>query len=187
MLMIRVAEFQMLGTWFLAIWQRLVLLLGWDRPPGEPSGLVAGQRAERFAPPRDLGFDTVLPDLIGRVFLPAGPGRSRIVSLKQVTVGELLGGFQSLAEASAQWPFAAELGTFAAYVVLEGPGWELTVVFGGAAAGKAEYYGRKAGGTPVSGVAGWEALVQALMLSPDYEAVVGFLALGPYWTPFYAV
>ena len=34
MLVFRVAEFQMLGTWFLAVWQQLVLLFGWDRPPG---------------------------------------------------------------------------------------------------------------------------------------------------------
>ena len=61
----------------------------------------------------------------------------------------------------------------------------MTVVFSGDATAKVEYYARKAGGTPVSGVAGWQALAQALMLSPDYEAVVGYLTLGPYWTETY--
>lgn len=186
MLVLRMAEFQVLGVWLLAFWRRVGLLLGWDRPP-EGQRLVASETpSERVGQARDLGFESVLPGMIGRVVLPAGPGQSMIVPLKQVTVSDVFGAFQYLAETRERWPFEAELGRFAAYVVLDGPGWELTVFFGGEATERVEYYARKAsGGAPVSGVTGWEALAQALMLSPDYEAVVGYLALRPYWTGYY--
>lgn len=192
MVMTSIAEFSML-LWLLGFWGMLALFLGWDRPPGEQGpamseGTAGEQPAERLAQLRDLGYDTVLPGLVGRVVLPEGPGRSRIVSLKQVTVSDLFGAFQYLSESREQWPFTSELGSYAAYAALEAPGWELTVYFGGEATAKVEYYARKvSGGAPVSGVAGWEVLAQALVLSPDYEAVVGYLTLGPYWTAYYVV
>jgi hypothetical protein len=51
-----------------------------------------------------------------------------------------------------------------------------------------EFYARKrAVAMQVSGEVRWELLAQSLVLSPDYEAVVGYLMLNPYHMPQYGV
>ncbi len=132
-----------------------------------------------------LAYDSVLPGMAGRVAVPAGPGRNVMVPLREVTVSVVFGAFEYLAQAAAQWPFGAPADTFAGYIALEGPNWHLTAFFRDPAF-RVEYHLSKAdGGCALSGAAPWELLAQALVLSPDYDAVVDYLVLSPYRTAYY--
>ncbi len=170
-------------------WKKLGLLLGWGVPPGEPEPVVNEKPAGAAAPAAPasawaLGFDSVLPGMQGRVAVPVGPGRNLILPLKAIRVSDVFGAFQYMAQVREQWPFGSDLDEFAGYVTLEGPGWDMTVLFR-KAAWRFEYYaGRTGGGSRVTGEVSWEVLVHALVLAPDYDAVVAYLALTPSRAPY---
>jgi hypothetical protein len=72
---------------------------------------------------------------------------------------------------------------FPGYVVLEGPGWELRVYFENAPE-RVEWIALATGsGEQVNGVARIEQFLQALILWPDANAVVGWLWANAFRSP----
>ncbi len=163
-------------------WKKLGLFLGWGVPPGEVEPAANEAPGAGGVPPAfwAIGFDSVLPGMQGRLAVPVGPGRSLVIPFRALTVSEAFGVLGHLSEVREQWPFGLGAESFAGYVALEGPGWDLTVFFSKPSP-VVEYHGAKAtGGTQVSGEAGWYVVAQALVLCPDYDAVVGYLTMNPY-------
>jgi hypothetical protein len=163
--------------------KKLGLFLGWGIPPGEQEPTVNEEptRQAQVAPGYwALGFDSVLPGVHGRCAVPVGPGKVLVIPFRALTVSETFGLLGNLAQAREEWPFGPAPEAFAGYVALEGPGWDLTVLYSKPAP-RVEYHAnRTSGGVTVAGEAVWPIVAQALLLAPAYEAVVGYLTLNPY-------
>jgi hypothetical protein len=167
-------------------WRMLRLFLGFGAPrreeqvttqEGVAHGAMTGGPAGRDWA---IGFETVLPGMSGVQSVPVGPGRNMVFHFGALTVLDSFQMFDYMVQLRQQWPSGPDGGGFAGYVALEGPGWNMTVYFPGGAP-RVEYFaGRSDGGARVSGQVRWELLAQALVLCPDYDAVVGYLTLSPY-------
>jgi hypothetical protein len=128
-----------------------------------------------------LGFGSVLPGMRMRVALPVGPGRTLTVGGHEpVTVIDIWNKFEQLAQSQQNWPFGQEAETFAGQLSLEGPDWSMEVLFSRPGP-FVEFYAAKAdGAVRAAGQVRWEAVAQATLLCPDYDAVTDYLRLSPY-------
>ncbi len=170
-------------------WKKLGLFLGWGGiPPGEREPAVNEPVVAGISPSAywALGFDTPLPGMRGRYAVPVGPGRTRVVPFGAITVSETFGLFDYLSQRCEQWPFGQDVESFGGYVALEGPGWDLTVLFHMPAPLVEYHAGRWSDGTRVTGQVAWPIVAQALVLAPDYDSVAGYLKLNPYRTTYVA-
>ena len=160
-------------------WKMLGLFLGFGGPRREEQGTVAMARGPAGAS-WAMGFDTVLPGIRAVQAYPVGPGRNMLSRIDSLTVLDVFRLFEAMIQVREAWPFGPDPEAFAGYVALEGPGWNMTVYFPSGAP-RVEYYaGRSGDGPRVTGQVRWELLAQALVLSPDYDAVIGYLTLNPY-------
>jgi hypothetical protein len=167
-------------------WKRMTAFLGIGVPteecPPEAQKAAAPQVFEQSQAPANwaIGFDSVLPGVRGLQAVPVGPGRNMMFRFDHLTVVDAFRLFDYMVQMRREWPFGPDAEAFAGYVTLEGMGWDMTVYFPSGTP-RVEYFVKRTDGAArASGQVRWELLAQALVLSPDYDAVVGYLTLSPY-------
>jgi hypothetical protein len=174
-------------------WRRLWGWFGVNFPAVETVG-AAVQVADPAVPvpetaavtPWVVGFESVLPAMSGAVLVPASLGyRLAVYPFDAVSLGDLLGKFWKMVELRQEWAGFETGRPFAGYMVLAGPGWELSVFFENAPERVEWYAGSGAAGANAAGAARPEQFLQALFLWPDGAAVVGWLRANAFRPPDY--
>jgi hypothetical protein len=178
-----------------SLWLKLMVVLGLGPPvtapavPLQPREVLPDTAPSGLRPVASagwsLGWESPLPGMRGHLVLPAGTGLQTMVPFGTVSVMELIRTLQRLAQLVESGQVDAAGAEQVGQLSLEGPDWYMYAWLIDGLERMAYQAGRPATGEYLAGDAPVWVLLEALVLSPDYDRVAQYLRLNSHRGPDY--